>query len=150
MNALAGISPIRVLCVEDSEPDRKMIGVLMDGCTRNCETHFVEDGEQALDFLFRRNRHAQAVSPDLILLDLNLPRIDGRQVLKTVKDTAGLRHIPVIILTTSSAKEDIDTCFESHANCYLVKPPDLEDFETIIGRIEEFWMSTTKLSRPAV
>jgi CheY-like chemotaxis protein len=103
------------------------------------------DGEEALAFLRRENGHAAAPRPDLVLLDLNLPRKDGREVLAEMKADPDLRRIPVVILTTSKAEEDIVRTYDLHANCYITKPVDLDQFITVVKSIESFWFSVVSL-----
>ena len=105
----------------------------------------VEDGVEAMDFLYRRDRYADAPRPDLILLDLNLPRKDGRQVLAEIKDDASLRKIPVVVLTTSQAEEDVLKAYDLHANCYISKPVDFTRFMEVVRAIEGFWLTVVKL-----
>jgi CheY-like chemotaxis protein len=107
--------------------------------------HVVGDGVEALDFLHCRGSYPAAVRPDLILLDLNLPRKDGREVLEEIKSDDRLKHIPVVVLTTSSAEQDILRSYALHANCYITKPVDLEQFAKVVSSIEEFWFSIVKL-----
>ena len=109
--------------------------------------HVAGDGIEALDFLKRQGKYPGAIRPDLILLDLNLPRKDGREVLGEIKADPGLRQIPVVILTTSKAEEDILRTYDLHANCYITKPVDLEKFIEVISAIEDFWLSIVKLPR---
>jgi len=109
------------------------------------ELHVVGDGEEALAFLHREGKHAQAVRPDLILLDLNLPKKDGREVLAEIKEDPTLRRIPVVILTVSKAEEDIVRTYDLHANCYITKPVDLEQFIQVVRSIEDFWLCVVRL-----
>ena len=139
------VSPVDILLVEDNPGDvRLTIEVLKDAKLCN-NIHIAGDGEEALDFLYKRNKHASAVRPDLILLDLNLPRKDGREVLEIVKNDNNLKHIPVVVLTTSNAEHDILRSYALHANCYITKPVDLEQFSKVVSSIEEFWFSIVKL-----
>jgi len=105
----------------------------------------VSDGAEALDLLHRRGKHGGATRPDLILLDLNLHRKDGREVLAEIKNDPDLRRIPVIILTTSKAEQDILASYDLHANCYITKPVDLDQFMTVVRSIEEFWLTVVRL-----
>lgn len=105
----------------------------------------VNDGVQALDFLYRRGEYTSAARPDIILLDLNLPRMDGQEVLSQIKADDKLKNIPVVVLTTSSSEEDILKSYALHANCYITKPVDLEQFTKVVMSIEEFWFSIVKL-----
>lgn len=105
----------------------------------------VEDGVEALDFLRRQGRHADAPRPDLILLDLNLPRKDGRQVLKEIKNDDSLKRIPVVVLTTSKSEEDVLRAYNLHANCYITKPVDFNRFMEVVKSIENFWLTVVRL-----
>ena len=105
----------------------------------------VEDGVEALEFLRRQGRHADAPRPDLILLDLNLPRKDGRQVLKEIKNDDSLKRIPVVVLTTSKSEEDVLRAYDLHANCYITKPVDFNRFMEVVKSIEDFWLTVVTL-----
>jgi two-component system, chemotaxis family, response regulator Rcp1 len=146
MNNRGRVSPpIEILLVEDSPGDVRLTReALVEGKVRN-NLHVVEDGIEALRFLRRVDEYADAVRPDLILLDLNLPKMDGRQVLEKIKADAELRTIPVVILTSSEAEEDICRAYDLHANCYVTKPVDLEQFITVVKSIEMFWFTIVKL-----
>ena len=138
-------SPVEILLVEDSPADvRLTIEALRDAKVRN-NLHVAQDGEEALAFLRREGEHAEAVRPDLILLDLNLPKKDGREVLEEVKADPQLRRIPVVVLTTSEAEQDILRSYDLHANCYITKPVDLDQFITVVRTIEDFWLTIVKL-----
>ncbi|CAK0768183.1 Response regulator Rcp1 [Gammaproteobacteria bacterium] len=137
--------PIELLLIEDSPGDVLLTReALADSRVAN-RLHVVEDGEQAIDFLMKRGCYANAVRPDLILLDLNLPRKDGREVLQAIKSDPNLTTIPVVILTTSRAEEDILRTYELHANCYISKPVDVDQFFKVIKSIEDFWLTVVKL-----
>jgi len=137
--------PIEILLVEDSPDDIVLTTeALKDGKVRN-RVSVVEDGEEAMAFLRREGRHATAPRPDLILLDLNLPRKSGREVLAEVKQDPKLKRIPVVIMTTSSNEEDILQAYNCHANCYVTKPVDLDQFLGVIRSIESFWLTVVKL-----
>jgi CheY-like chemotaxis protein len=110
--------------------------------------HWAKDGVEALDFLHRRGKHAKAPRPDLILLDLNLPRKDGREVLSEIKNDEDLKTIPVVILTTSQAEEDVVKSYHLHANCYVTKPVDLEKFIVVVQSIDRFWLTIATLPSP--
>lgn len=139
--------PIEILLVEDNPADiRLTVEGLKDAKVAN-NLHAVQDGSAALDFLFRRAGHQSAPRPDLILLDLNLPGIDGRAVLREVKDDASLRTIPVVVITSSEAEADIIRAYESHANCFISKPIDFEGFLQVVRSIEDFWFTVVKLPR---
>jgi two-component system, chemotaxis family, response regulator Rcp1 len=141
----AGSRAIEILLVEDSPGDVRLTReALREGKVRN-RLHVVVDGVEALSFLRREGAYRDAVRPDVILLDLNLPRKDGREVLHEIKADEALRTIPVVILTSSQAEEDICRAYELHANCYITKPVDLEQFITVVRSIEMFWFSIVKL-----
>jgi chemotaxis family two-component system response regulator Rcp1 len=137
--------PIEILLVEDSPDDIVLTTeALKDGKVRN-RVSVVEDGEEAMAFLRREGRHATAPRPDLILLDLNLPRKSGREVLAEVKQDPKLKRIPVVVMTTSSSEKDILQAYNCHANCYVTKPVDLDQFLGVIRSIESFWLTVVKL-----
>ena len=137
--------PIEILLVEDNPADVRLTQeALREGKVRN-NLHVARDGVEALEFLRRQGKFAGSPRPDLVLLDLNLPRKDGRQVLAELKAIPKLRHIPVVVLTTSEAEQDIVKSYELHANCYITKPVDLDKFVEIIHGIENFWLSIVKL-----
>lgn len=137
--------PIEILMVEDNPGDARLTQeALREGKMRNNLYH-AKDGVEALAFLKRQGEHMNAPMPDLILLDLNLPRKDGRQVLAEIKEDPRLRCIPVVVLTTSEAEQDIIRSYELHANCYITKPVDLDKFIQIVGAIENFWLAVVTL-----
>ncbi|ADO75206.1 response regulator [Stigmatella aurantiaca] len=137
--------PIEILLVEDNPGDvRLTIEALKEGKVRN-NLSVARDGVEALAFLRREGIHEKASRPDLILLDLNLPRKDGREVLEEIKQDASLRRIPVVVLTTSKAEEDILRTYDLHANCYINKPVDLEQFISVVRSIDDFWLSVVRL-----
>ncbi len=139
--------PIEILLVEDSEPDvRLTVEALRDAKVRN-RLWAVEDGVEALEFLHRRGKYADAPRPDLILLDLNLPRKDGREVLGEIKNEDSLKRIPVVILTTSRSEEDVLRTYNLHANCYISKPVDFNRFMEVVKSIEEFWLTVVTLPK---
>jgi len=140
---------VQVLLVEDSPSDARLTQeAFRDGKIKN-ELHVVTDGNDALAFLRREGRFAGAKRPDLILLDLNLPKMDGREVLRRIKTDDDLKTIPVVILTTSEADQDVMKAYEYHANCYIRKPVDLARFLDIIAAIENFWLTVVKLPNDA-
>jgi CheY-like chemotaxis protein len=144
MNKKAG-SAVEILLVEDSPGDVRLTQeVLKEGKIHN-NLSVVEDGLQALDFLYKREPYTNTPHPDLILLDLNLPRKDGREILEEIKADPELRRIPIVILTTSEAEEDIIRAYDLHANCYIAKPIDLDQFIQVIKSIEQFWLTIVKL-----
>jgi CheY-like chemotaxis protein len=137
--------PFHILLVEDNPGDVRLIQeALKESCLPNC-LHLAEDGVQAIAFLQRKQSHRSAPRPDLILLDLNLPRKSGREVLEEIKSDRDLRRIPVIILTTSQAEEDILFAYNLHANCYITKPVDLDQLFRIVRSIEVFWLTVAQL-----
>ena len=136
---------IQVLLVEDNPGDVRLTKeALKEGKLLNQLT-VVGDGVEALSFLRRQGIYADAPQPELILLDLNLPKKDGREVLAEIKADPNLRRIPVVVLTTSSSEEDILKIYDLHANCYITKPVDLEQFMGVVKSIEDFWVSVVKL-----
>jgi CheY-like chemotaxis protein len=137
--------PIEVLLVEDDPGDVLMIREAFADNKLNNRLTVVSDGEQASDLLHRRGKYADAGRPDLILLDLNLPRKDGREVLAEIKHDERLRCIPVVILTTSEAEEDILRSYELHANAYVTKPVDFDSFIKVVRQIDDFFVSVVKL-----
>ena len=142
-----GGRPIEILLVEDNPGDvRLTIEALRESKVRN-HLSVARDGVEALAFVRRVGTHAQAVRPDLILLDLNLPRKDGREVLAELKADPDLKTIPVVILTTSRAEQDVLRSYELQANCYISKPVDLDQFITVVKSIEDFWLTIVTLPR---
>ncbi len=136
---------IEILLVEDNPGDIRLTQeALKDAKVRN-HLSVVNDGEQALDFLHKRGGFAQAARPDLILLDFNLPKKDGREVLETIKNDPALRTIPVVILTSSQHERDIAQAYECHANAFITKPVDFEQFMEVIRHIESFWLEIVRL-----
>jgi len=139
--------PVEVLLVEDDPGDELMTREAFEDNKIRNNLHVVHDGLEALDFLYQRNEHTGAPRPDLILLDLNLPKYDGRQVLETIKADDDLCHIPIVVLTTSSAEEDILRSYKLHANAYVSKPVDVDQFITAIRQIDDFFLTVVKLPR---
>lgn len=139
------MKPIEILLVEDNPGDADLAReALESGKVRNT-LHHVSDGMAAMDFLRRQGKYAAAPRPDLVLLDLNMPKKDGREVLAEIKADADLKRIPVVILTTSRAEEDILKTYNLHANCYISKPIDLHQFIKVVQAIEDFWLTIVKL-----
>jgi chemotaxis family two-component system response regulator Rcp1 len=137
--------PIDILLVEDNPGDvRLTIEALKEDKLQN-NLHVVKDGIEAMAFLCQEGEYADAPRPDLILLDLNLPKKDGREVLEEIKADESLKRIPVVILTTSQAEEDILKTYDLHANCYITKPVNLDQFIKVVRSIEEFWLTIVKL-----
>ena len=137
--------PLQVLLVEDSAGDVRLTQEAFREANRRIVLHVASDGVEAMAFLRQEGPHRDAARPDLILLDLNLPRMDGREVLAHIKGDSGLMTIPVVILTTSDAEADIVKSYELHANCYLSKPVQLAAFELLVKSINDFWLTTAKL-----
>ncbi|KRE49883.1 response regulator [Paenibacillus sp. Soil724D2] len=138
---------VEILLVEDNPGDiRLIVEVLKEGKINN-NLSVVEDGEEALAYLRREGSYQEAIVPDIILLDLNLPKINGTEVLAEIKKDPQLKYIPVIILTTSEAEQDILRAYDLHANCYITKPVNLEQFLTVVRSIENFWLTLVKLPR---
>ena len=137
--------PIEILLVEDSPGDARLTTEALKENKLSNRLSIVEDGVEALAFLRREGEYRDVPVPDLILLDLNLPKKDGRQVLAEIKDDEALKHIPVVILSVSGSEEDILMSYNLHANCYVVKPVNLEQFIKIVKSIEDFWLSIVKL-----
>ncbi|MFD3920745.1 response regulator [Streptomyces sp. NPDC058595] len=139
--------PVEVLLVEDDAGDELMTREAFEDNRIGNTLHVVRDGLEALDFLYQRGEYTEAPRPDLILLDLNLPKYDGRQVLEKVKSDPDLSHIPVVVLTTSAAEEDILRSYKLHANAYVTKPVDLDQFIKAIRDIDDFFVTVVKLPR---
>jgi chemotaxis family two-component system response regulator Rcp1 len=137
--------PVEILLVEDNPGDHRLTKeALHEGKVYN-NLHWVKDGVEALEFLRQQGKHANAPRPDIILLDLNLPKKDGREVLSEIKGDDDLRAIPVVILTTSQAEEDVLRSYDLHANCYVTKPVDLEKFIVVVQSIDRFWLTVVTL-----
>ncbi len=136
---------IEILLVEDDQGDVDLIKEALKESKFHNNLDVVEDGEEAMAFLRREGRFADATEPDLILLDLNLPKKDGREVLAEIKEDPALKRIPVVVLTTSEAEQDVVKSYDLHANCYITKPVDLDQFIKIVLSIQEFWLSIVKL-----
>ena len=137
--------PIEILLVEDNLGDvRLTIEALKEGKVLN-KLNVVKDGVEAMEFLHKQGKFSKAVRPDLILLDLNLPRKDGREVLAEIKGDPNLRRIPVVILTTSKSEQDILKTYDLHANCYITKPVDLSQFLKVIQSVKAFWLTIVNL-----
>jgi CheY-like chemotaxis protein len=136
---------IDILLVEDNPGDIDLTREALEDAKVCNRLHVAEDGEQALDYVFRRGPYAHAPRPDLILLDLNLPKRDGREVLEAIRADGDLTEIPIVILTSSQADEDIARAYRLHANCYIAKPVNFVQFLKIIHAIEDFWLTVVKL-----
>jgi len=139
--------PIEVLLVEDSPGDVRLTQEAFRDANTTIRLHVAADGVQAMAFLRREGTHVHAPRPDLILLDLNLPKMDGREVLAHIKADEDLKTIPTVILTTSDAESDIVKSYELQANCYLSKPVQLEAFESLVKSINDFWLTKVKLPK---
>ena len=137
--------PVDILLVEDSPSDQLLAREALAEAGVKSRLHIVSDGIEAMAFLRRQGRHQNAPRPDLILLDLNLPRKDGREVLSEIKSSEDLKRIPVVVLTTSESEQDVKRAYALHANCYISKPVDFEAFKRVIRSIEEFWFRTVRL-----
>lgn len=133
--------PVDILLVEDNPGDADLAREALENTKLNNRLYVVDDGEKAMSFLLREGPYAEMPRPDLILLDLNLPRKDGRQVLAEIKLNDDLKRIPVVILTTSQAEEDVIRTYDLHANCYITKPINLNQFLHVVRSIESFWLS---------
>jgi CheY-like chemotaxis protein len=145
MSAAKEHDPIEILLVEDNPGDVRLTReVLKEGRIHNT-LNVVSDGVEALRFLRREGEHANAAPQDLILLDLNLPKLDGREVLAVIKADPALQRIPVVVLTTSAAEIDIVGAYDLHANCYITKPVDLDQFVNVVRSIEDFWLAIVRL-----
>ncbi len=136
---------VEILLVEDNPGDVELTREALETAKVSNRLHVVEDGADAVDFLFRRGKFSDAPEPDIILLDLNLPTKDGRQVLSEIKADPNLAQIPIVVLTTSQADEDILRAYKLHANCYIAKPIDFNQFLRIVAAIEEFWLTIVRL-----
>ena len=136
---------VHILLVEDNEGDILLIKDAFEDAKMVVELSVVRDGKEAVNFLDKQDKYTDAEMPDLILLDINLPKKNGHEVLQYIKESEKLRHIPVIMLTTSSSERDINLSYNHHANCYIAKPIDVNDFLTIVATIENFWISIVKL-----
>jgi chemotaxis family two-component system response regulator Rcp1 len=138
-------SQVEILLVEDNPGDARLAREGLSECKIRNNLHVVDDGVKAMAFLRQSGEYAHVPRPDLILLDLNLPRKDGREVLREIKEDESLRLIPVVVLTTSKAEEDIVKSYSLHANCYVTKPLGLQQFLDVVKSIEDFWFTIVKL-----
>ncbi len=136
----------RILLVEDNRGDIRLTQEALKESRLKIQLDVVTDGEQAVDFLMKRNQYTDAVTPHIVLLDLNLPKKNGLEVLREIKEHETLKKIPVILLTTSDAEHDIAKAYNLHVNCYILKPVDFEDFSNVIKLIEIYWFNTVQLS----
>jgi chemotaxis family two-component system response regulator Rcp1 len=145
VNILKMTRPIEILLVEDNPGDVLLIQESLKKMLTHNHLHVAEDGVEAMDYLLQKGQFTSAPKPDLILLDLNLPRKDGRELLKEIKSEEHFKRIPVVVLTSSDAEDDIKTAYDLHANCYITKPVDFKKFSTVIASLEEFWFSVVTL-----
>ena len=139
------MQPIQILLVEDNPADIDLTREGFEVGKLKNDLHVVTDGTEAMRFLRQEGEHASAPHPDLMLLDLNLPKKDGREVLAEIKQDPGLQTIPVVVLTSSEAEEDVVNSYQLHANCYIRKPVNLERFMKIVSTVEDFWFTVVKL-----
>ena len=140
------LNPVHILLVEDNEGDIVLTMDAFEESKINTTISVVRNGQEAVDFLYKRDRFEQENKPDLILLDINIPILNGHEVLKVIKQDSELKKIPVIMLTTSSSTRDINLSYENYANSYVTKPIEMEDFLKAILKIEEFWLQLCKLA----
>jgi len=145
LSEMTDSSLLQVLLVEDNPGDVRLTREAFKDAKMHLEMHVVGDGVEAMEFLHRLGKFAAKPRPDLILLDLNLPRKDGRDVLAEIKGDSSLMTIPVVILTTSASDVDIESSYLLHANCYISKPVDMEGFLTVVKSIDDFWLSIVRL-----
>ena len=137
--------PVEILLVEDNPGDERLTReALKEGKVYN-NFHWVKDGVEAMEFLRRQGKYQDAPRPDIVLLDLNLPKKDGREVLEEIKTDEELKRIPVVVLTTSKAEEDVLRTYNLHANCYITKPLDLDEYFDVVGSIKSFWLANARL-----
>ena len=137
--------PVEILLVEDNKGDVGLIEEVFEEAKIKNSLHVAEDGEEAMLYLRREGKFLSSPHPDLILLDLNLPKKDGREVLREIKEDSNLKNIPVVVLTTSGAEKDIIRAYELHANAYVTKPIDFNQFINVIGSIVNFWLGVVQL-----
>jgi len=140
-------TPVEILLVEDNPGDVQLMMEALEDAKVNNRVIHAEDGEVAIQTLLKGREKQPPDLPDLVLLDLNLPRVHGKEVLKFIKDDEILKSIPVVILTSSQAEEDIARSYEYHANCYIIKPIDLDRFMRVVNTIDDFWLSVVKLPK---
>ena len=145
MNEQERTTPVEILLVEDNPGDVRLTQEALKESKVTNNLSVAEDGVEALAFLKREGQYADAPRPDLLLLDLNLPKKDGRELLEEIKADENLKRIPVVVLTTSKAEEDILRMYDQHANCYITKPIDFDQFIDVVKSIEDFWLTIVKL-----
>jgi two-component system, chemotaxis family, response regulator Rcp1 len=137
--------PVQILIVEDNPADARLVREVMRDSKILNEIHWVPDGVEALAFLRAQGKYADAPRPNLIFLDLNMPRKDGREVLREVKSDEKLKRIPIVVMTSSQAEEDVARAYDQHANCYVRKPIDFDQFHLVVKTLENFWFATVEL-----
>lgn len=145
MSKGTAVRPIEVLMAEDNRDDVALTMATLEDMKIHINVSVVSDGVETMEYLHKRGKYSDVSSPDLILLDLNMPRKDGREVLEEIKQDKNLKRIPVVVLTTSEAEEDILRAYDLHANCYISKPVDLDQFTKVVRAIDQFWFSIVKL-----
>lgn len=141
---------IQILLVEDSPSDQLLAKEALDKSTFSSVLHIVSDGVDAMAYLRGEGKYESAVLPDLILLDLNLPRKDGRQVLAEIKSSEELKRIPVVVLSTSQSEQDLKQAYGLHANCYIAKPVDFQEFKRAVQSVQDFWFHTVSLPNRSI
>lgn len=141
----SSVKLVEILLVEDNPGDVRLTQEALKETKLVNKLHVVGDGEEAIAFLRKQNKHANAQQPDLILLDLNLPKKDGREVLAEIKNDPDLQRIPVVVLTTSKSEQEVLKAYNLHANCFVTKPIDLDQFMHVVKSIEDFWLSIVRL-----
>jgi CheY-like chemotaxis protein len=139
------MKPIKILLVEDNEGDILLTSEALNESKIHVKLSVVKDGWEALNYLEKKESYQNVTMPDLILLDVNLPKLNGHELLKSIKTNESLKQIPVIMLTTSSSENDVLMSYKNHANCYITKPVDVNDFLKVVSSIEDFWISIVKL-----
>jgi len=139
------MQPIHILLVEDNEGDILLTTEAFEDAKILVKLSVVKDGMEAIDFVNKKGKYSNAEQPDLLLLDVNLPKKNGHEVLKHIKENDNTRHIPVIMLTTSSSEKDINQSYNNYVNCYITKPVEVNDFMDVVSTIENFWISIVKL-----
>ncbi|WP_442941071.1 response regulator [Nostoc sp.] len=145
VTTITAIMPVEVLLVEDNPGDAQLTRIALEDSKISIHLNVVQDGVEAMAFLRKQEKYVKAAHPDIVLLDLNLPKKDGREVLAEIKGDEKLKRIPVVILTTSQAEEDILKAYNLAANCYITKPVDFDQFVKIVQSIENFWFAIVKL-----
>jgi two-component system, chemotaxis family, response regulator Rcp1 len=143
------VQPVEILLVEDNPVDVTIISDALNAGQVRSNVHVAENGEEAMEFLHKRGKYSSVPTPEIIILDLNLPRKDGREILAEVKANPSLRRIPVIVLTVSEDEQDIWRSYDLQANCFITKPVDTEQFTKALERLGDFWFSVVRLPVPA-